>query len=66
MRFDDNTTDPTGLLLLLLLRKGNARSPRTHVQKISILPWEGKSWSKKIVHLEKVGAGERSVFSCAP
>jgi hypothetical protein len=54
MRFDNNTAARTGLLLLLLLRKGNTRSPRAHVQKISIPPWEGKSWSKKIVHLEKV------------
>jgi hypothetical protein len=54
-----NSAGTAGLLFLLLVRERHTRSPRPNVQKLLIESWEGKSWSKKIVHLTKVSAAEK-------
>jgi hypothetical protein len=63
MKFENNTAARTGLLFLLMLREGHTRSPRPHVQKLLVHPWEGKSWSKKIVQLNKVTVAQKSALS---
>jgi hypothetical protein len=58
-----NNAGPAGFLFLLLLREGHTRSPRRNVQKLLIEPWEAKSWSKKIAHLNKVTAADNCLVS---